>query len=434
MPANSDSALLPHLRSLRVLLAVVKHGSTVAAAQAIHLSQPAITRSIHRLEQACGQLLFIRTTRGMRPMPQGQQLAQRTGTLLERLETGAREAMSFDTNLRTRPQTAQRFASAITASQMRALIAVATWGSESQAAIQLGISQPAIYAALQELEQLLEIGLFYKLPSGTRLTPPGEALLLRVKQAVAELRSMAGDIAAWQGQTRGHITLGVLPLSTPIFLPQALQMLMSRYPDIQVKIIDGAYEDLRRLLLSADIDTIVGALRLESSTAEMQQHALFDDDLVIIAPRDHPCFQCQELQLVDLLRWSWVAPLPHTPADRIWRSIFSANNLPIPSDRLSAGSPIMTQALVLQSGLLALASRSEVQKNSHAGALCIVPVELSGTTRKIGITTRATTMLPPDLQAFLVCCRQTIQMLPVPMNMQATAEDDGIYFTCATPR
>lgn len=406
MPAQPESALLPHLRALRALQAVAARGSTVAAAQAVHLSQPAITRSIRRLEQACGQPLFIRTTRGMRPTDLGQQLARRAGVLLERLETGAREAMAQGASLRARPHAAPRFANAVTASQIRALIAVAACGSELRASAQLGISQPAVYAALQELEQLLEIGLFYKQPSGTRLTPPGEALLLRVKQAVAELRGMAGDMAAWLGQTRGHVTVGVLPLSAPIFLPRALQLLMQQYPEVQVKIVDGAYADLMRQLLSADIDAIVGALRQEPPSAEVQQHALFDDDLVIVAHRDHPCFQCPALQPADLLRWPWVAPLPHTPADRIWRGIFAASGLPAPSDRLCAGSPIMTQALALQSGLLALASRGDALLQRHGGALRIVLDGLPGTTRRIGIATRATTVPSPELQAFIDCCRK----------------------------
>lgn len=412
-PAQEDApALMPHLRALRVLLAVAERGSTAAAAQAIHLSQPAITRAIHRLEEACALPLFVRTTRGMQPTHQGLQLAQRAGLLLGHLKTGAREAMALDASLRARPHAADHFAHGVSPSQIRSLLAVAACGSESQAAARLGVSQPAVYAALQDLERLLCAGLFYKLPTGTRLTPPGEALLLRVKQAVAELRGMDADRALWHGQTRGRVVLGVLPLSAPIFLPRALQALMAQYPAVQVKIIDGAYENLMQQLLSADIDAIVGALRPAPPSAEVQQHALLDDDLSIVAHREHPCFRCAPLQLSDLRRWPWVAPLPHTPADRIWRGIFAHGGLPAPEARLCAGSPTMTLALVLQSELLALASRGEVLLDGHGGALRIVPVELPQTTRSIGIATRASTVPSPDLQAFIACCREAALLLP----------------------
>lgn len=403
---DGTASLLPHLRALRALQAVAAQGSTVAAAQAAHLSQPAITRGIHRLEQVCGQLLFVRTTRGMRPTEQGQQLAQRTERMLGLLQTGAREAMALDAGLRARPHAAQRFAHSVTSSQVRAFVAVAACGSEAQAAAQIGVSQPAVHAVLQELEHLLDIGLFYKLRSGTRLTPPGEALLLRVKQAVAELRGMDADMALWHGETRGRVVLGVLPLSAPIFLPRALQALMSLHPAVQATIIDGTYEDLMRHLMSADIDAVVGALRADVSAAEFLQHELFDDELVIVAHRDHPCFERQGLQLGDLLRWPWVLPLPHSPADRILRAVFAQHGLPAPGDRLCAGSPTITQSLVLQSGMLCITSRGQVLLGEHGGALRIVPVGLPRTGRRIGLTTRATTALSPDLRAFIDCCRK----------------------------
>jgi LysR family transcriptional regulator of gallate degradation len=408
--SDNTPPLIAHLRALRALLAVVSHGSTVAAAQAIHLSQPAITRAINRLEEVCAQPLFLRTSRGMQATAQGRQLARRAGLLFAHLKTGAQEAIALATSsdTRPRPHAVDRFPQSVSSSQIRALIAVAACGSETQAALQLGISQPAVYAALQELEHLLAVSLFYKLPSGTRLTPPGEALLLRAKQAVAELRGMASDIAAWHGETRGRIVIGVLPLSVPIFLPRVTQTLMTRYPAVQLSIIDGTYENLMQRLLSAEIDAIAGALRKQLPHAEVLQHDLFDDELVIIASRDHPCLQRSQLSLQDLLQWSWVTPLPDTPADRVMRAIFAQAGLPSPSPRLSVGSPLMTLALVLQSGLLAITSRGQVLLDDHGGAIRIVPLDLPSSARQIGITTRATTVPTPDLQAFIEICKESV--------------------------
>ena len=410
---DHEPSLLPHLRALRVLPAVAQHGSTAAAALAIHLSQPAITRAIHKVEQACGHPLFTRTTRGMRATSEGLQLAQRTALLLEHLHTGAREALALASSQRTRPHAPDRLANGITSSQVRALLAIATHGSESQAAQALGISQPAIYAALQDLQTLLGVEMFYKLPTGTRLTPPGEAILLHVKRAVAELRGMDADMALWTGETRGSIVLGVLPLSATIVLPQALQALHAQHPGVQIKIIDGAYESLIRQLLSADIDAIVGALRKNAPSADIQQHPLFDDDLVIVARHGHACFAPgdQPLQLADMLRWPWVAPLPNTPADRIWRGSFTGAGLHAPTVHLTVGSPTMTIALVLQSGLLAMASRKQVLRDGQRGALRIVPVPLHAAMRTIGIVTRRTTMVSPVLQAFIACCQRAAHEL-----------------------
>lgn len=409
LPAQPQApALLAYLRALRAMQAVVQHGTTFAAAQACHISQPAITRAIQQLEQHCGLALFLRTAHGMVPTDTGRQMAARTSALLNCLQTGARDALASDSAKRSNDSTAERFARGITASQIQALLSVAANGSESRAAQALGISQPAVHTSLQGLERLLSIRLFYKLPAGTWLTPPGAALLLRVKQALAELRGLESELSAWHGKTDGKIVIGILPLSVPIFLPQALKTLMQAHTAVRVGIIDGTYEDLLQRLRSADIDLIAGALRREPPGPDIHQWPLFDDDLVIVAAPDHPCLRQDKLQLQDLTQWRWVTPPPGTPADHLLRHIFAARGLTPPSGRLYANSPLMTQALIQQTGHLAIASRGQAKQEALQGNLCIVPVATPGTQRKIGLTLRAGTRISPPLQALLQACEDAV--------------------------
>lgn len=53
------------LRMLRDFVAIVEHKSFRAAALALHVSQPPLTRHIQQLEEALGAALFIRTARGV---------------------------------------------------------------------------------------------------------------------------------------------------------------------------------------------------------------------------------------------------------------------------------------------------------------------------------------------------------------------------------
>ncbi len=55
------------VRHLRNLLAVIEEGSLGRAARRLNISQPALTKSIHRLEEQLGVPLFERDTRGMKP-------------------------------------------------------------------------------------------------------------------------------------------------------------------------------------------------------------------------------------------------------------------------------------------------------------------------------------------------------------------------------
>ncbi|MFD4374868.1 LysR substrate-binding domain-containing protein [Streptomyces sp. NPDC058486] len=61
-------------RHLTLLLAVFEHGSVVRAAETLHLTQPAATRTLRELEAIADLPLFVRVPRGMRPTVYGEAL------------------------------------------------------------------------------------------------------------------------------------------------------------------------------------------------------------------------------------------------------------------------------------------------------------------------------------------------------------------------
>ena len=69
---------LPNLRHLRAFAAVARLSSVNAGAQAINLSQPAVTQAIGRLELAFGAPLFSRRRSGSYPTEAGDILLQRS--------------------------------------------------------------------------------------------------------------------------------------------------------------------------------------------------------------------------------------------------------------------------------------------------------------------------------------------------------------------
>jgi DNA-binding transcriptional LysR family regulator len=394
-------AIVDHLRTLRCLVAVARHGSAVRAAEAIHLSQPAVTRAVLDLEAFCGLQLFERASRGMVPTAAGERAAQRAELLLQHLSKGASEALMLSPPAGRRPGLPERFAGSVTASSLKALTAVAQSTSEARAAELMGLSQPAVHRALRMLEDLVGAALFQKTARGTRLTPSGEAMLRRTKLAFGEARAMEGDIAAWRGEVRGRVIVGALPLSVALVLPQAVDAVLRRHPDVEITVIDGTYESLTQQLLSADVDVIVGALRLDALGDEVRQEILFTDDLAVIAHASHPCLAAPAMSLADLLQWEWVVPLRNTPASFAIERVFGAQGLPVPNGQLQANSPSITRALVLQTGRLALASRRQALADDDTGLLRVVPVPLAATTRSIGLATRSLGEPSPDLRVLL---------------------------------
>lgn len=81
-----------NLNELRAFLAVVETGSLGRAAEAMHLTQPALSRIVKRLEIAVGEPLFERHSGGMRLTPYGKALAPHAQVLCNE-ERMARDEM-----------------------------------------------------------------------------------------------------------------------------------------------------------------------------------------------------------------------------------------------------------------------------------------------------------------------------------------------------
>lgn len=73
------------LPELETFLAVVAEGSFSRAARKLHLSQPAVTTRIQKLEQTLGVRLLVRTTRSVEVTAAGEELARETKDALQGL-------------------------------------------------------------------------------------------------------------------------------------------------------------------------------------------------------------------------------------------------------------------------------------------------------------------------------------------------------------
>lgn len=74
------------LRVLRHFLNVASHGSIGKAAEASHITQPALSKSIRRLEQALEVELFKRTGLGTQPTAFGEALVEHADVILKNFE------------------------------------------------------------------------------------------------------------------------------------------------------------------------------------------------------------------------------------------------------------------------------------------------------------------------------------------------------------
>ncbi len=391
---------MPNLRHLQAFHEVLRTRRVALAAERVHLSQPAVTQALGRLERHLGARLFERRPEGMFATRAGALFGHRVGRMLEFLRTG--EAQALRRAARQGRSRRAGFYRMLSTVQLRALIAVARAGSFSHAARLLGVSQPAVQRAARDLEQLTGLVLFEPARRGISLTPAAGALARNARLAVSELRQGMFEVAAHLGRDSTCIVIGTLPLSRTSLLPMAV----SRFLDesgrgVQVQCVDGPYDRLLRELRHGEIDFILGALRDPPPADDIEQEQLFADRLSVVAAADHPLAGRSGLTLRETLKFPWIAPPRDTPTGRY---LFERLKMPEPDTppvRIVSSSLAMLRGLMMQGDYITIMSRRQIEVEESLGLLAALDIALPDSARPIGLTTRRN-WIPTRSQARLI--------------------------------
>jgi DNA-binding transcriptional LysR family regulator len=395
---------VPNLRHLRAFREVAHcHGVSAAAARE-HLSQPAVTQAIAKLENALNVKLFERRRDGMFPTAIGAAYLARVESALGHLQAGAREAARL--GLKQRGRGFADFDRLLTAAQLRALVAMSEADNFSRAARNIGISQPSIHRAARNLERLCGLRLFNGTQAGISLTPAANALVQRTKLAFSELQQAADEVNEYLGRDSTLITIGSLPLARTSILPVAIDAMVRSAPRVQIRVIDGPYDELITGLRHGDLDCIIGALRSPPPTDDVRQEVLFDDPLAVVVGRDHPLTRATRVTLADTLRYPWVAPPRTAPAGAMLYGTLRIHELPETPVRVVTSSLVVVRGLLALGEYITLISLHQMRYEYEQGAVVPLPIDLPVSNRPIGLTVRKDWRPTQTQQQFIASLRQ----------------------------
>ena len=376
----------PNIRHMRAFLETARTGSVSVAAERCHLSQPAATQAIARLEAEFGTPLLIRGRRQAALTTCGTLFAERAAKALQHLKEGSQAALREAGN---RAQRRSTFEFSVTASQLRNMIAIANAGSFTVAARTLGLSQPAVHRTARSLEAVAGVPFFTARPSGVRLTPAAEAFALAAKLAQTEIRQGIEEMSRELGQEQGTFVLGSLPLARTTIVPKAVHAMVSNVRRFQIRVVEGRYAEVLRSLREGDIDCLIGALRHPAPADDIKQELLFYDALAIVAHPDHPLAGMRNLSLEDTMEYPWIAPPKETPAGQYLFDTLRIQDVPETPVRVISSSLGILRGVLAEGPYVSIVSRHQINVDESLGAIAALDVPLSGHVRDIGLTYRS---------------------------------------------
>lgn len=355
-----------NLRHLAALVAIARLGSLSAAAQAISLTQPALTQGLAKLERRFGKPLFERRPGGMIATAAAQLLTPRIDAALAHIAS---------------PR--------VTMAQLRALIALADAGSYAGASAATGLSQPTLHRTVGDLSIAVRRVLVERRGKGIGFTEAGRQTVRAFRLARAELLSGLSEVAALRGQETGRITIGAMPLSRARLLPAAVTAFHRLYPDIEIRIVEGSHAELIEPLRDGDIDMLIGALRDPVPGNDVVQTALFEDQPVVLARAGHPLAGHADVDPDALGRYPWTISAPGTPLRLLWERLFRRASVALPPVPVECGSVITIRQMLLDSDFLTLLSPDQVAVELEAGWLVRIGTPPKELRRTIGVTARS---------------------------------------------
>lgn len=196
---------------------------------------------------------------------------------------------------------------------MEALVSIAENGTFSRAAEALGTVQSNISSRVARLESELGTELIDR-ATGT-LTESGIIVVERARRILTEIRAIASDVSELNADIRGQVTLGMIGTAGRWIVPLLLENLRKRYTLINLRISEGTNSALEPRLINGQLDLAVLAWPVMAE--ELSEVELFTEDLVVIAPRDHPLAQLKgPIPFSILAKHDILLPMRGTPIRR----------------------------------------------------------------------------------------------------------------------
>jgi LysR family transcriptional regulator of gallate degradation len=385
---------LRHLHAFRVVAAT---GGIRRSSLSLFRASSAVTRSVAALEEQLDVQLFERKGSGMLLTAAGEVVRLRADRIDAELQYVRDDA------LRAQDKHGRKVGgieALLNERRLQAAALLAEVHHMPTVAHAMGSSQSAVSQAVSRLEDMLGQPLFLRSAHGMLPTDAGRRWIERFERALAELRHIPEDVAALAGVVEGRVTIGALPLARTRLLPMAIAAVLQRHPRLRVSSLESPYGELTAGLLSGRIDFIVGALRNHPGDA-FSAHPLFTDKAALVARAGHPLASKKKLRIADLQGYPWVLSRPGAPLRESLGQFFHDQGLTPPTPTVETGDLALLRGLLTSSDMLTVLSAHQLHYEVATGQLVVLPFDMPGLERSIGIMTRKGTHLAPGARVLL---------------------------------
>jgi DNA-binding transcriptional LysR family regulator len=285
--------------------------------------------------------------------------------------------------------------------QIEAFIEVARTRNVSRAADALFVTQPALTARLQKLEDELDAKLFARTPRGMKLTEAGEVFLPHAVKALDSLADGRRIVNSFERGGAGRLALGAAPAVSTYVLPSILKRFAVGHPRVNVSVKTGHSEEILELVLRENVDLgLVRALR----HPDIATTPLYEDRLILVAEPRHRLASHGSIHLDAMAREQLVLFDRTSSYTELTHALFRGAGVQpegvMELDNIDAAKKMVEQGL----GVALLPHTAVAAELEHGSLKAVTLAEAEAPRQRIVIFRRRDAGPPSGpLQAFLNC-------------------------------
>lgn len=289
--------------------------------------------------------------------------------------------------------------------QLLLLIALDDYRNIHRAAEELHMTQPAASKQIKDLEEMLDVRLFERLPRGMEPTIYGETMIRHARMALTSLALAHDDIVALKAGLAGQVEVGVIMTPAMALLPRAIARIKEQAPLLRIGVQLESSNVLLDKLKHGTLDFMIGRiLEKEDSTGLIYEELTEEPACAVVRP-DHPLLDNKNLTLQDLADRPWILPPPGSILRHRFDMMFLRAGLQTPVNVIDTTALLLVTALLQQTDALHVMPQEVAQYYASLNVMRILPIDLPCKMDAFGIIRQQDHLLSPGAELLLGAVR-----------------------------
>ncbi len=290
--------------------------------------------------------------------------------------------------------------------QLLLLVALDKEGNIHKAAETLYMSQPAASKLLKDLEEMMDVQLFERMPRGMRATWYGEVMIRHARIALASLGEAGAEIDALREGYAGKVSVGAIQGPAVTLIPKAVERAMQDHPHLRISLLVESSDTLLDRLAQNQLDILVSRLFERHDKTRLRYQALAEEKICAIVRPGHPILATRRPSLTDLARYGWIVPPSGSVLRHRLELMFQSAGLELPEQLIESAALVFVLKMLQDTDYVSVIPTDVAGYYAAHDTVSVVPVKLSCNMDAFGIITRKDWLLSPAAHIMLAALKE----------------------------